>query len=436
MSRIEFDGPGTPIPAIALPPFGSDSDLPPTVLTFTDNAELSIDLYRDLGFTHFEACCVGAAGGRGGDSSEEPFYVYEEIYRPVSSDVWAIWLSQFDNTTIFTGWDPGDPSRPGTQQDIQNFNNPSHMLKFRTYRQILLYPTLSGMGGAGGGGGMHRVSGLLVDLPDSVPIVVGKVGADAGIGQVRQSGLWTPSDNDHATGHDYPNAFITDYLNDYPPPQSSYLPPQAGADGGASSFADAVCQASGGKGGSPGRTWNGFIFLVDGDGGDGGLGNRALAGGGGAGSTAEGVNGSDGTWNSVTGVGAGGGGGKGGRAYELIGDPRFGAPTRIDHLATAGGQGSYSFADTSVYGPRQYRQAWTYLKPTVGVWSAAIPGPYGTHPENLPNGVVTYTPTSDPYLAIPGGGGGARPLKNLKAGSKATGFSPDGVVVIRLTRIV
>lgn len=435
MSRIEFDGPGTPIPVLALPPFGSDGDLPPTVLTFTDNADFSVDLYRDLGFTHFETWCVGAAGGLGGDAGGELFFVYEEIWRPVSSDVWAVWLSQFDGTTIFTGWDPGDPTRPGTQRDIQEFNNPTHLLKFRTYKQVLLYPTLTGMGGAGGGGGMHRVSGLLADLPGTVPIVVGKVGADAPRGQVHQSTLWTPQYTDDI-GYSYPNAFITSYLNSYPDPKSAYLPPQAGADGGASSFADPICRASGGKGGLPGMVWTGASFGIQGDGGAGGIGDRSLAGGGAVGSAAEGVNGSDGTWNPVTGIGAGGGGGKGGRAPEFIGDPIFGAPTRVDHLATAGGQGSYSFADTSVYGPRQYRQSWTYLKPTVGTWSVPVPGPYGTHLEPYANGIVTYTPTNDPYLAIPGGGGGARPLKNLKVGSKATGFTPDGVVVVRLTRIV
>lgn len=435
MPQIEFDGIGEPIPTIALPPFGSDGNLPPAVLTFTDDTEFSIDQYRDLGFTHFEVWCVGAAGGRGGDASGQLFYVYEENYRTVPSDIWAIWLSQFDGTTIYYGWDPGNPSRGGTQRDIQEFNNPQHMLKFRTYRQILLYPTLDGIGGGGGGGGMQKVIGPLADLPDTVSIVVGKAGADAGLGQIHQNSLWTPPASGDS-GYNYPNGTITNYLNSYPGAQSSYLPPQPGQNGGASTFADDVCQASGGEGGAPGRIWNGSSWVVKGDGGDGGIGGRTTPGGGGDGSTAEGVNGSDGLWIPETGIGAGGGGGKGGRAAEQSGDPRFGAPTIINHLATAGGQGSYSFADTSVYGARQLRQGWSYQKPQVGVWSVPQPGPYGTSMGNFPNGVVSYTTVNDSYLAIPGGGGGARPLTNLKYGSRASGFSPNGVVVIRLSRIV
>lgn len=434
MSRIEFNGLGTLIPTIALPPFGSDDNLPPTTFTFLDNAIFEVEQYRTLGFTHFEAWCVGAAGGKGGDATNQPFFVYEEIWRPVPLDVWNVWLSQFDNTTIYYGWDPGDPTRGGTQRDMQEFNNPNHMLKFRTYKQVLLYPTTTAIGGGGGGGGMQKVSGLLADLDDSVSIVVGKAGLDAPLGQIHQNGLWTPQYTDDF-GYSYSNPFITDYLNSYPGPKNSYLPPQVGADGGASMFADDVGQASGGKGGSPGMIWNGSAFVLKGDGGAGGIGGRSLAGGGGAGSVAEGINGSDGIWHPETGIGAGGGGGKGGRGAEQVGDPRFGVPTIINHLATAGGQGSYSFADTSVYGPRQFRQARVWQKPVVGYSSIPEPG-HTPRVGNWPNGTVTYTTATDLYLSVPGGGGGARPAKNLKVGSRAPGFSPDGAVVLRLSRIV
>ena len=102
-------------------------------------------------------------------------------------------------------------------------------------------------GGAGGGGGFHRVRGLLSALPSICPVVVGIGGS-----------LGTENDGSNPT-------LTTD-----------------GGDGGMSSFNDPICRASGGKGGKRART-NDLITRTQADGGDGGVGNRSVAGGGAAG---------------------------------------------------------------------------------------------------------------------------------------------------------
>lgn len=442
MPRIEFDGEGVPIPKIALPPFGSDSDLPPTVLAFTENTDFSVSDYIALGFTHFEAWCVGAAGGRGGDATSQAFFAIEEARRPVVQSVWNLNRERIRIEDYFTAglqWDHiyhygPNPAMPNngdmTAVQAEEYFNPTHLMTFRTYKQVALYPAIDGMGGGGGGGGFQKVAGILSDLPDVVPIVVGKSGADAGYGQIHQNGAWAPDVDPipfpNPAAEPYPRSrlyelynYFHTYLNTYPLPHESFPNPQPGENGGASSFSGEVCQASGGEGGDPGMVWDGSKFVIDGDGGDGGIGGRILPGGGGAGSVAEGVNGSDGIWTPETGIGAGGGGGKGGRASTGGGGPLSGPVTQ--HLATAGGQGSYSFGDTSVYGQRQFRQPWTYMKPVTVIGS----------------GILTFTPTVDSSnLVTPGGGGGVRPFSNLKYGSLAPGFSPDGVVLLRLTKIV
>lgn len=456
MPQIEFDGQGEPIPTIALPPFGGDGTVAPTTLTFTENVDFPVNQYRDLGFTHVEVWCVGAAGGRGGDASSSITPIDEEIWRPVSQDVWDLRLELVRiQDYIATGeWDklygykPDEGGGVMTQVQAENWFNPNHLIKFTTTRQVIVTPIVEAMGGGGGGGGFHKAFGLLTDLPDSVPIIVGKAGGDAGYGQVAQNGLYTP---DTVPGQIPPDPrgypwsreveilnYFRSYAQSYPLPHSSLSPVMKGEDGGYSSFGD-VGKASGGEGGAAGKIWNGSEFVISGDGGDGGIGGQIEAGGGGTGSVAEGVNGSDGIWHPETGIGSGGGGGKGGLPSTLgpyRGD--FIPRTVITHLATAGGQGSYSFGDTSVYGQRQFRQPWTYMKPIPGTWSILQPTATNKPPSygNYPNGTVTYTPvTVSNELVVPGGGGGARPTKNLKAGSRASGYSPDGVVVVRLTQI-
>jgi hypothetical protein len=173
-------------------------------------------------------------------------------------------------------------------------------------------------GGAGGGGGFHRVQGLLSALPASVPVVVGAGGI-----------LGT----EHASNP----ASTTD-----------------GGDGGASTFNDGAtptCRASGGKGGKRAKS-NSLTVTTGADGGDGGKGDRILAGGGGTGGTAgtptatgpgtPGKNGIDGTF--FQNIGQGGGGGAGG-----VG--KYGSGGTTCNAATAGGRGAYNPGDTSVYGP-------------------------------------------------------------------------------------
>lgn len=168
-------------------------------------------------------------------------------------------------------------------------------------------------GGAGGGGGFHRVRGLLSALPASCPIVVG-VGGSPG------------------TEHASSPASCTN-----------------GGNGGASTFNDTTCRASGGEGGKRVQT-NSVTASTIANGGDGGVGNRVNPGGGGTGGQAgvptatgpgtPGTVGQDGTlFNNV---GKGGGGGAGG-----VG--KYGGV--ICNAATSGGRGSYNPGDTSVYGP-------------------------------------------------------------------------------------
>jgi Glycine-rich domain len=176
-------------------------------------------------------------------------------------------------------------------------------------------------GGAGGGGGFHRVRGLLSALPSSCPVVVGVAGT-AGADRVSNPALATD-----------------------------------GGDGGYSSFNNPTCRASGGKGGKRAQS-NSLTVSTAANGGDGGIGNRTTAGGGGTGGLAgtpavsgsgvAGFPGADGTflYDPLTQyVGKGGGGGAGG-----VG--KYGeTPATAHNYATASGRGSWNPGDISVYGP-------------------------------------------------------------------------------------
>lgn len=390
MPRIEFDGKGDPIPSLALPPFGGDDAIPPTALTFTENADFSVAEYVALGFTHYEAICIGAAGGDGGLVPHSRNYSY---------------------------------------------------------------------GGAGGGGGMHKASGLLADLPAVVPVAVGLPGAHGGNGNGQDTYLLATSYGLHNEDSPDENLAIVDtgdrpltrggntYIradgsyvapwtlvntlgvpvpSDYSgidkvfyivrpntivsPWGDPYIPPQDGSDGEYSAFG-AVCMASGGKGGkkSPIYTvynhyWEGIQDRPGGDGGDGGVGGRTAVGGGGKGAVTAGspltlTPAEDGTWDGT--IGKGGGGGRGG-TLRLV-DKEFGAGmTEKLYAGSNGGQGSFNYGDTSVYGPRQ---------------------------------LASLDPTHN-RLIVPGEGGGARLRKASIFGSRTPGANPGGVVSIRLVRIV
>lgn len=170
-------------------------------------------------------------------------------------------------------------------------------------------------GGEGGGGGYHRIRGLLSALPSSVPVVVGAVG-DPGLDNTSNPALTTD-----------------------------------GADGGYSSFNGTTCRASGGKGGKRAQS-NSLTVTTQAHGGEGGVGNHIIAGGGAAGGLAgtptatgpgtPGTNGTDGTL--LQDIGKGGGGGAGG-----VG--KYGAGGTTCNAATNGGRGTYNSNDISVYGP-------------------------------------------------------------------------------------
>ncbi len=168
-------------------------------------------------------------------------------------------------------------------------------------------------GGAGGGGGFHRVRGLLSALPTEVLIHVGIAGIPG---------------NEHSS-----NPALT----------------SDGSDGGYSSFNETTCRASGGKGGKRVQS-NSLTVGTQAHGGEGGIGNRIIVGGGAPGglagipsATGPGTPGSNGTDGTIfNNIGKGGGGGAGG-----VG--KYGGITC--NAATAGGRGSYNPGDTSVYGP-------------------------------------------------------------------------------------
>jgi hypothetical protein len=170
-------------------------------------------------------------------------------------------------------------------------------------------------GGAGGGGGFHRVRGLLSALPVSVPVVVG-AGGTLGAEHASLPGSTTN-----------------------------------GGDGGGSSFNDTTCRASGGKGGKRVQSISLTVTTLA-DGGEGGVGNRIVAGGGAAGglagtpsATGPGVPGTAGVDGTLfQNIGQGGGGGAGG-----VG--KYGGAGTTCNAATAGGRGAYNPGDTSVYGP-------------------------------------------------------------------------------------
>lgn len=300
------------------------------------------------------------------------------------------------------------------------------------FKSMRLDPTYSG--GAGGGGGLHRVVGLLADLPDTVLVAIGQPGAD---GQDASDG-WPMTPVLDGSGNP------ATPLSLYPTP--GYVLATPGGDGGASSFGD-ICRASGGKGGDVARQGPWLRFPSDGptdyelwqvsvngraipgDGGEGGLGDRLTAGGGGAGGQSDWTDLEDensggfvgpsggrrtftkpGTGNWDGAIGAGGGGGVGELQNWLRGDDTFTITSYLDPVfavpmqqAANGAKGSFSYLDIGVYGPGQ----------------SAFYGAY-----------ESFT------MPMPGSGGGAKLNKVLGAyGSHAVGAKPNGVVLIRITKV-
>lgn len=90
-----------------------------------------------------------------------------------------------------------------------------------------------------------------------------------------------------------------------------------------------------------------------------------------------------------------------------------GGDQRVFFEAENGEHGNFSYVDVAKYGTRGYKAG--LIIPTLG------------------SGIGVSSIGSK--LVLPGGGGGARPLPTYKRGSNSPGYSPNGIVLIRLVRI-
>lgn len=434
--RVYLGGKGSPREELALAGLGEATGAP--VILLLENGEVFAPAdYISLGYTHVEIWCIGASGGSGGGllSGGQYKFTTERKVMPGSyphGDLWGAYIASIEAWYARVGRSPSYPvpdgsggMRSGSIAEYFQYINPTHEFDTRVFSgEIQTTPDLSAIEGAGGGGGLQVVARALADLPEACSVVVGQAGLDAAVGQVLANGGWRPQVENWywANGWSpYPLGAamvggaipvgsdeyywangVSEWMRNYFNPGDSHFPPQPGTDGGVSSFGGDICRASGGKGGRPAKVFSGGAVVVDGDGGDGGAGNRIDAGGGGLGSVDPSVNGKDGIWTPEQ-VGQGGGGGHGGKYVVTYGwgqaGPGTGAPTTQMTPATSGGKGSFSYADTSVYGPSQQR--------------ANLAG----------------------FPIKPGGGGGARAPGNRKYGSRALSYNPNGVVLVRLTKI-
>ena len=468
--KIHLGGKGDPIPLIALPDPNLIGTLPSTIVEFEDTEDENLfdkNWWMDLGFTHYEVWCVGAAGGRGGSTGRVDAVEFH-YYDNMPEDIWTaykearvlkwesgmsyelyngVWWYQ-NGPSVYMG--PGatnsdywvhhadeffpdrDPERAIDYKDpfiIEEYDG--GVVQPPLYNQA---PPPVSQGGGGGGGGTQVMNGALADLPDICPIIIGKAGADAGIGQVRAPGLWTPTKADilgydldaPITGTGYAardrevNRIVNRWLIRVQEPLPAFPSPQPGGDGGASSFGGNVCQASGGKGGRPALIWVEGARKLDGFGGEGGVGGRLEAGGGAAGGKVVTVDqrirpGEDGTW--INRIGKGGGGGLGG-----VGHVSYSQYYGTARDATSGGRGTMSYADTSVHGKG-------------GSWSYWTRRTYKHVFYDEDETLSPYPPEVTTNKWVPGGGGGVRILRKFPYGSRAEGYNPNGHVIIRLTKI-
>jgi hypothetical protein len=483
--RIEFAGLGGPIPGLALPDPNVSDDRPTQLIKFVDGDIFLKESWITLGYTHYEVWCVGGAGGQGGGVAVENLLYPDSEFRwdqhrfaeVAPTDIWNYYLESlmmfdldlsppkdFYNDYYTTIYIPGNPNyldpigNPGadygwpfTHYESVLYYNPEKKLQRTVWEEPFLTALPSAIGGAGGGGGVQVMSGELEALPEACEVSVGAAGVNADTGQTQVNGSITPMPEELLPYPDVnmstpPNYSTWDsrwirhqqlanlsapWGNSYPEPHPSFLPPQPGGDGGASSFGDDICQASGGKGGRPSVAWSGANLMLDGAGGAGGTGGQITAGGGASGTTVAGP-GKDGTWNGT--IGQGGGGGRGGTWKRSAGQQQS-SPwvnyvlgmtplqfiNRLNFYATNGGRGSFSFADTSVHGARQYPQAFVSEE---RVYDSQI-GEYTDE--------IRLVPT--PYQVVPGGGGGVRAMGKLSYGSRAPGYDPSGLAVIRLIKL-
>lgn len=470
--RAFLGGRGLPRDEFALGGAGGNADSnTPVVLLLGDGEVFTPEDYISLGFTNFDAWCVGASGGRGGDAADIVKWRVTKTQEVMTGGVWADYVasavaqdawrpgylytlyllpsdtppSSYDHRDLDYYDSYGNHITPGPGSPIRywltpaqyaEWQNPTHMGTVTHWQEPILYKTPF-IGGGGGGGGLHVVSGLLGDLPSSVIAEVGQQGSDGVAGQAFQAAPWDASYywQPWTSGVGFysreglrldggMNEERWNWANRWPNGRPLMDPPAEGSPGGASSFGD-ICQASGGKGGKPAIQWAGATRQQYAHGGAGGAGGQVTPGGGADGSISSGP-GKDGTWNGD--IGKGGGGGRGGVEMHEIFSMSSGYVTVPFIPATEGGRGSLNFADTSVWGARG--PLGTYLRALRTFLYTDTEGPRGNL-LNLPPAVDTLIPKP----VNPGSGGGARIPGGRKYGSRAAGYSHDGAVLLRLFKL-
>lgn len=427
--RFVLNGEGLVIPLEALPIPSEDGDLPPQTLLLPTGDFLKQD-YVGLGYTHFEVWCIGAVGGAGG--------------------------SYLESSAFYT-------------HGSKNY------------------------GGGGGGGGLHHVAGLLADLPDATPVVVGQAGIDGvnnlgpvkwslisdyggptfpdqklivldsgarpfiqnGVTYINADGSYVaPYTKIDVLGNPVASNYQVDAWGDSTPtpagaiipnfshivkPNPLFVATQDGADGGYSKFGD-VAKASGGKGGkrAPIFSRGVFVGLLDERGfalprgpEDGGLYTTAWQG--------EGRAGGDGGRGGIGGSLVAGGGG-------------------------AGGSSIFNFRDIGQSGAGEYEGS-TSVPPEDGTWDGDIgegggggrgggfyPAQFNnsgfqtapSRSENAQSGgqgsfnygdTSKYGPRQNAVGVIPGAGGGAKFNALQMYGGRAVGANPNGAVLLRVVKL-
>ena len=288
--RVRLAGDGEPIPKLALPDPNLDDAAVPVLLELEDGDIFRKADYVALGYTHFEVWCIGAVGGKGADGGGRGYLI--------------------DPNTGYTASD----TYPG-QQAMLALSWPYYFVDGVTHVHD---PQIGGatiFGGAGGGGGLHRVGGALADIPDEVPVTVGVAGENKGVMQASRPDPIVPmiaTTYDEAVGDIGKKGWPFFPGGVFDLPHTPFDPMEDGGDGGHSAFGD-ICQASGGEGGKAAGYWvgagAGALLWIDGKGGAGGTGGRTEPGGGAAGGSSE-ADAPEGTWDGT--IGKGGGGGRGG----------------------------------------------------------------------------------------------------------------------------
>lgn len=439
--------------------FLENPDVDVVSLFLEDGVAFEKASYVASGYTKYQVWCVGGAGGRGGDATNVVKWRIETTEETIPSDIWDEIIDAYNALNgpdyVYNGnSEAGTPEPP---EGVLYWDTPEGhtdivwqltpiglaWLRFPEQKATVIHwlePIVQPgkyIGGGGGGGGLHVVSGLLADLPDSVPVSIGQAGDDGAPGQYQSLAPWNSAPAWSAGGYPQMSHAHWDFLNRFPNGQPTIGAPTDGESGGTSLFGD-IAKASGGLGGGAAIGWDGGVsgtaLRARGWGGDGGIGDSDTPGGGGSGAVPpnppylpSALPAEDGRWNGT--IGSGGGGGAGGM--------KPGPPSL---QASDGSRGSMNFRDTTVFGPRGKRGTYSilvtnYTQTTVLVGDFLGAGTvYGVY---VGDPISTVT-TPIPLDFNPGAGGGARvnPTNQKHHGSRAKGAIPDGAVFIRIFEIV